>query len=86
MATVDSLHIGQTVLFGKPHGEKTPGTVLWFNAKSVKIKTLKARGRHAAGTNWRVGYSLITVPAEQQTEKPVEPKRPKSVADLLRGL
>lgn len=83
MPPVHTLHIGQNILFGKPGGAKTPGVVLWFNAKSVKIKTTAARGRHPAGTNWRVGYSLITIPAEQT---PAEPKKPKSVADILRGL
>ena len=48
---------GDTVIFGRPNGEKTQGRVVRVNAKSLIIETMEARGLQRvleAGRKWRV--------------------------------
>lgn len=54
-----SLTIGQKVMFGRENGEKTLGTIVGINTKSVKVRQDEARGGRAVGTEWRVGPSFI---------------------------
>jgi len=51
--------VGQRVIFGRSNGEKTVGTVLKINAKSIKIKQEEARGGYAVGTEWRVHPNCV---------------------------
>src|SRR6476646_3244892 len=55
---------GQKVLFGRASGEQTLGEVIKVNRKSIKVKTLEARGYgrgSTPGTIWRVHPSLLTL-------------------------
>jgi ribosomal protein L35AE/L33A len=55
-----SLTIGQKVMFGRTNGEKTLGTVLAINGKSIKVRQDEARGGRPVGTEWRVAPSFVT--------------------------
>lgn len=55
-----SLTIGQKVMFGRENGEKTLGTIVGINAKSVKVRQDEARGGRPVGTEWRVHPSLVS--------------------------
>ena len=49
--------IGMKVKFGRPNGQKTFGSIVKVNAKTVKVKTLEVRGRNGrsdAGSIWKV--------------------------------
>ena len=54
-----SLTIGQKVMFGRENGEKTMGTIVGINGKSVKVRQDEARGGRPVGTEWRVAPSFI---------------------------
>ena len=54
-----SLTIGQKVMFGRAQGEKTLGTVLGLNDKTVKVRQDEARGGRPVGTEWRVAPSFV---------------------------
>ena len=54
-----SLTIGQKVMFGRENGEKTLGTIVGINAKSVKVRQDEARGGRPVGTEWRVAPSFV---------------------------
>ena len=51
--------IGQKVVFGRANGEKTLGTVVAVNAKSIKVRQDEARGSKPVGTVWGVAPSLV---------------------------
>ena len=54
--------VGDQVVFGRPNGERTRGTVVRVNRKSLSIEQAEVRGlkRHrAVGTKWRVHPSLV---------------------------
>jgi hypothetical protein len=56
--------VGDRVMFGRSHGEKTLGEVVKVNQKSLKVKTLEARGTkraHRIGGVWRVPHTLCTL-------------------------
>lgn len=48
------LKAGDTVLFGRPNGEKTKGRVLRVNAKSISIETTEGRSKYPVDTRFRV--------------------------------
>jgi ribosomal protein L35AE/L33A len=54
-----SLTIGQKVMFGRAHGEKTMGTIVGLNGKSVKVRQDEDRGGRPVGTEWRVAPSFV---------------------------
>jgi len=54
-----TLTIGQKVMFGRTSGEKTLGTIVGINGKSVKVRQDEARGGRPVGTEWRVAPSFI---------------------------
>jgi hypothetical protein len=54
--------VGDRVVFGRPNGEQTFGTVVRVNRKSLSIKQTEVRGQkrvRAVGTKWRVHPSLV---------------------------
>ena len=56
-------NVGDKVSFGRPNGEKTVGTIVKVNAKSLTIKQEGERGVgrvRTEGTMWRVHPSLVT--------------------------
>ena len=56
--------VGQKVLFGRKHGEQTPGVIVKVNPKKFKVRQLEARGAfvdHPVGTVWTVPASLCTL-------------------------
>lgn len=56
--------VGQKVLFGRTHGEKTLGVIVKINPKKFKVKQLENRGSfrdHPIGTVWTVPASLCSV-------------------------
>lgn len=57
-----SFKVGDKVLFGRQFGEKTLGTVVKVNKKSIKIRQDETRGMRRTrpeGTIWRVHPSLV---------------------------
>jgi hypothetical protein len=54
--------IGDRVTFGRKNGEKTLGTVVKINRKSIGVKTLERRGNRRSGVGriWRVHPSLVS--------------------------
>lgn len=63
MMTIDDFQIGDQVLFGRGHGEKTLGEVVRKGRKNLKVKQLEARGSqrtYSVGTIWTVPPSLCT--------------------------
>lgn len=57
-----SFKVGDKVRFGRTFGEKTVGTVVKVNKKSIKIRQDEVRGmrrERPAGTIWRVAPSLV---------------------------
>ena len=56
--------VGQKVLFGRKHGEQTPGVIVKVNPRKFKVRQLEARGAfvdHPVGTVWTVPASLCTL-------------------------
>lgn len=56
--------VGQKVLFGRKHGEQTPGVIVKVNPKTFKVRQLEARGtfaNHPVGMVWTVSPSLCTL-------------------------
>jgi len=56
---MSNLKVGQKVVFGRTNGERTVGTVLKVNGKSVKVRQDEARGGKPVGTEWRVHPTLV---------------------------
>lgn len=70
---------GQRVLFGRANGEQTLGEVMKVNRKSIKVKTLEARGygrSSTPGTIWRVHPSLLTLAPGQGGAPSTSPSNP----------
>jgi hypothetical protein len=59
MSSTQPFRVGDTVLFGRTHGEKTLGKVVSLNAKSVKVEQTEERGGRPVGTVWRVAPTLV---------------------------
>jgi len=56
--------VGQRVVFGRPNGQKTEGTIVKVNRKTVKIRQVGARGTtkdHSVGTMWTCSPALVTL-------------------------
>jgi hypothetical protein len=51
--------IGQSVIFGRSHGEQTKGVIIKINAKSIKVAQTEDRGKHPKGTVWTVAPGLV---------------------------
>jgi hypothetical protein len=69
--------VGDKVVFGRENGEKTLGTVVKVNAKSVTIRQDEERGAsrvREVGTMWRVHPSLVSH-ASADAAPPVTAKR-----------
>lgn len=65
------IDVGNYVLFGRGQGEKTIGVVIKINQKSIKVKSLEARGQnkiHPAGTVYRVSPEFIELASEGSLE------------------
>lgn len=54
-----TFNIGDLVLFGRTHGEKTRGRVVKINGSSIKVEQTEERGGRPIGTVWRVASSLV---------------------------
>jgi len=52
-------HIGDKVVFGRPNGEQTHGTVVKINRTKLKIRQDETRGNKPIGTVWGVPPSLV---------------------------
>lgn len=76
------MKVGQTVYFGRNHGERTLGRVIKVNPSKVKVQQLEARGTmrdYPVGTVWGVPASLCTLAPETATPVVLpEAKRPAS--------
>ena len=59
MSSTHTFRLGDTVLFGREHGEKTLGKVIGINPKTVKVEQAEARGGRPVGTVWRVAPSFV---------------------------
>ena len=59
MSSTPTFRVGDTVLFGREHGEKTEGRIVGINPKTVKVEQTDARGGRPVGTVWRVAPSFI---------------------------
>jgi hypothetical protein len=87
-----SFKVGDRVLFGRTHGEKTLGEVVKVNPKKLKVKQLESRGTmrdYPVGTLWAVPLTLV-FPVAAQVAKAIEatptpPKRDQSeiMKDIL---
>lgn len=85
---------GDVVVFGRPNGEKTVGTIVRVNAKTYTIETLEARGRNgrsAAGKKWRVAKSLVrlrdrTLVLPPRVDTPVSVPKARDKETILREL
>ncbi len=64
-----TFNVGDFVLFGRTHGEKTRGRVVGTNAKTVKVEQTEERGGRPIGTVWRVAPSLV-YPVESKPALP----------------
>ena len=68
-------HIGQRVVIGRKHGEKTLAQVERVNKTSISCRTLESRGtykNHPVGTKFRVHPNLVAPEgAEPKDERPV---------------
>lgn len=83
--------VGDKVLFGRPNGEQTQGTVVKVNRKKLKVRQDEDRGTkrgYNVGTVWTVPPSLCrpvgTSVARKVAPKPA-PKRPEKaiMGDIL---
>ena len=59
---------GKQILFGRPNGEKTLGTIMKVNVSKCKVRQDDSRGSvHPIGTIWTVPFELIyTIDANGQ--------------------
>lgn len=56
---MSTFNIGDLVLFGRTHGEKTRGRVVKINGSTIKVEQTEERGGRPVGTVWRVASSLV---------------------------
>jgi len=89
---MSSFKVGDKVSFGRPNGEKTLGTVVKVNAKTLKIRQDEERGQgriRPAGTIWKVGPNFCTLIDGTGKPAPVAatPATPKRTdAEILRDI
>ncbi len=81
--------IGQQVLFGRVHGEKTLGVIVKVNPTKLKVKQMEVRGSfrdYPIGTVWTVPASLCHVVDEAAPLLPVTPmvRRKRRVSRMSR--
>lgn len=76
------MKVGQKVMFGRPNGEKTLGTVLKINGASVKVRQDEGRGGRPVGTEWRVHPSLVT-PIDGPAASPATTAAPRRAEDAV---
>lgn len=72
---------GDKVWFGRSHGEKTLGTVLKVNAKSIMVRQDESRGTmrsYPVGTKWRVAHSMVSPATEAAPSEATKSRRPES--------
>jgi len=72
--------VGDTVLFGRPNGEKTRGRITKVNQKSYKITAMETRGtrgQYSSGGEWRVPKSLVWHDSPSLSNTYERPKRPE---------
>ncbi len=87
MYTISDFSVGDKVLFGRRHGEKTLGKVIKVNRKNLKVEQLEERGcyrNYSVGTKWTVPPSLCTPVAENGRPADV-PSEPVPSADEIRN-
>lgn len=60
MADRNTLRTGEIISFGRGRGQKTLAKIVRVNSTTCTVRTTEARGKHPAGTEWRVPFSLIT--------------------------
>jgi len=68
--------VGDPVLFGRKHGEKTRGTVLKVNRKTCKVQQDESRGTmksHPIGTTWTVPFTLLSHDSSDRSKAPERP-------------
>lgn len=78
-------NVGDQVEFGRPNGEKTVGTVIKVNRKSLKIRQDESRGSQrtrTAGTTWNVHPSFVT---KLDGTGSVSPRVPSTVSSFRVG-
>jgi hypothetical protein len=86
---MENIKVGDKILFGRTHGEKTLGTVMKVNRKTVAVRQDESRGTmrdYKVGTKWKVPFTLC-YPANGHTAAvaaPVAPKRDE--ANVLRDI
>jgi hypothetical protein len=76
----EDTYIGQEIIFGRTHGQKTLGVIVKRNPKKAKVRILEDRGRKSvAGQEWGVPYSMMVEnlnnvkPAKRKVKKPPTP-------------
>lgn len=75
--------VNTQILFGRPNGEKTKGTLLKVNVSKCKVRQDEERGGHRVGTTWTVPFELIyKIGSDGEAVIPAPaapaPKQPKS--------
>ena len=86
---METVKVGDQVLFGRSHGEQTKGTVLKVNRASVIVQQDEARGtmRHyRVGTKWKINPSLVRVEGGMVTPVVEAPKRERPEAAIMREI
>jgi len=66
------MEVGQKVIFGRPNGEKTKGTIVKINKAKLKIRQDESRGTRPIGTIWTVPPSLCTTLDGKKLQSEVE--------------
>lgn len=86
--TTSDFGIGDMVLFGRTHGEKTLGRVVKVNGKKLKVEQVEERGSSPVGALWGVPPSLctkvtgsVTVPVSTKIVTPPAPKPTTGLED-----
>ena len=82
-ALKQNLSVGDLVLFGSPHGEKTAARILKLNPKRAKVIQLEDRGgRGGVGTVWNVSYNAVmTLPSGHRlSPQLIDPKERQTPA------
>lgn len=73
-----TFYVGQKVLFGRTHGEKTLGEIVKINPKKIKIRQLESRGTmksYPVGTIWGVPPTFVTPAPEGQAVQAQAPRK-----------
>ncbi len=78
--------VGDKVLFGRSHGEKTVGTVIKINPTKLKVRQDEPRGIHPVGMEWGVPPSLCTHLGGPEPTKRSETEILKDIANVYGSL